>query len=222
MNLDQKNKVLDEFSVENEFYRSASVTRLGKLVTHLDLFRRSSGLPGEIVECGVFKGASLYRWIKFRGLLENQGSRKIIGFDVFGEFPEAQNEADRKRRQSFVDAAGSRGPSQEEIIHSLEKQGLAGNVELISGDVLQAIPSYVSQHEELKISLLNVDVDLYEPTFCCLEMLYSKVVSGGIVILDDYGAFPGANEAIDEFFADKDVNIQKLPYSFSVSFVEKK
>jgi len=39
--------------------------------------------------------------------------------------------------------------------------------------------------------------------------------------LDDYGAFAGANKAIDEYFVDKDIIIQKLSYSNNISFVEK-
>lgn len=222
MDVVERDRVLREFAIENEFYRTASVTRLGKFVTHLDLFKRSSGLPGEIVECGVFKGASLYRWIKLRDLLENSGSRKVIGFDVFGDFPEAASTVDKLRRQQFVDAAGARGPSKSEILKSLCEQNLVDNVELVEGDILKTVPTYIAHHEELRISLLNIDVDLYEPTRCCLEKFYPRVVSGGIVILDDYGAFPGASIAIEEYFKTLDVKIEKLPYSFSVSFVEKR
>ena len=58
-------------------------------------------MSGEIVECGVFKGVSLSRLIKFRALLENPLSRKIIAFDIFGEFPEARYKADVKKRRQF-------------------------------------------------------------------------------------------------------------------------
>ncbi len=43
-------------------------------------------MPGSIVELGVFKGGSIIQWATFRELLENKNSRKIIGFDTFGEF----------------------------------------------------------------------------------------------------------------------------------------
>jgi hypothetical protein len=45
-------------------------------------------LPGNIIECGVFKGASLIRFATFRYILEAPFSRKIIEFDTFGKFPE--------------------------------------------------------------------------------------------------------------------------------------
>ena len=71
-----------------------------------------------------------------------------------------------------------------------------------------------------KITLLHVDVDLCEATKTCLEEFYPDRVRGGIIILDDYGAFPGANKAIDNFFQNRESRIQKLAYSSAISFVE--
>ena len=65
------------FEYENGFYLTAPVDRISKFATHLELFRRVSGLAGDIVECGVFKGASLSRLIKFRALFENPFSKTI-------------------------------------------------------------------------------------------------------------------------------------------------
>ena len=95
------------------------------------------------------------------------------------------------------------------------------NVDLIKGNVLETIPSYIEKNTHLKISLLHIDVDLFEPTKVCLEYLFPKLVKGGIVILDDYGAFPGANKAIDEYFNNTDTKIFQLPYSNSISYVVK-
>ncbi len=78
-----------QFDYENGFYLTAPVNRISKFATHLELFRKVSALAGDIVECGIFKGASLSRFIKFRALFENAFSKKIIGFDTFADFPEA-------------------------------------------------------------------------------------------------------------------------------------
>lgn len=213
--------MMASFENENAFYQDASVARIGKFVNHLDLFRRTSNKPGEIVECGVFKGTSLFRWIKLRALLENAYSRKIIAFDVFGDFPEASFEGDRERRDAFIEEAGSSGLSCAELDKILDDQNLNENVELVEGDVIETLPKYVATKPELRISLLNIDVDLYEPTLCCLETLYPHVVPGGIIILDDYGAFAGANQAIDAYLSSCKLDIQKLSYASSVSFVVK-
>ena len=92
----------DHFYYENNFYITAPVNRISKFVTHLDMFRMITGIRGEIVECGVFKGNSLMRWIKFRALLENSFSRKIYGFDTFGKFPNAFLEEEKDKRNKFI------------------------------------------------------------------------------------------------------------------------
>ena len=63
-------------------------------------------------------------------------------------------------------------------------------------------------------------MDLYEATQISLELLYGRVVKGGIIIFDDYGAFAGANKAIDDFFSGK-IEIKKLPYSHSIAYIVK-
>lgn len=208
------------FEYENGFYLTCAIDRIGKFTTHLDLFRRVSGIPGDIVECGVFKGASLSRFIKFRSLFENPTSKKIIAFDTFGEFPEAGLEIEKKQREAFIAEAGNMSIGRERLAGYLKELNLYQNIDLVEGDILETLPRYVKDNPRLKISLLHIDVDLYEPTKACLEQLFHRVVRGGIVILDDYGAFPGANKAVDEFFEGRSVRFQKLPYSHQITFVE--
>lgn len=209
-----------QFIFENGFYLTAPVNRISKFATHLDLFRRVSHIAGDIVECGIFKGASLSRLIKFRALFENPFSKKIIAFDTFGEFPEAQYKPDVLKREQFIREAGNKSIGKEELVSVLNKLGLYNNIDLVEGDILRTVPDYLARNLHLKISLLHIDVDLYEATHACLRNLYPHVSRGGIVILDDYGAFAGANKAIDDFFREKKLIIKKLPYSSAISFVE--
>lgn len=209
------------FDYENGFYLTAPVNRISKFATHLEFFNRVSGLAGDILECGVFKGVSLSRWIKFRSLYGNAFSKKIIGFDTFGEFPETSFEPDQKKREMFIQEAGSQSISVEELTDILTRLNLFQNLEFVKGDILRTAPEYATKNPHLKLSLLHIDVDLYEPTKVALETFYPHVVRGGIVVLDDYGAFAGANKAIDEFFAGTQVKVQKLPYSHAISYVVK-
>ena len=90
------------FEYENGFYATADPSRFSKFITHLEFFKQTAHIRGEIVEFGIFKGNSFFRWIKFRDLLEQTMSRKIIGFDIFGDFPEASFEEDKAKREAFV------------------------------------------------------------------------------------------------------------------------
>ena len=50
-------------------------------------------------------------------------------------------------------------------------------------------------------ALLRLDGDWYESTKICLEMLFPQTSSGGIVVIDDYGRWPGCRHAVDEFLS---------------------
>ena len=178
-------------------------------------------MRGEIVEFGIFKGNSFFRWIKFRDLLEQTNSRKIIGFDIFGDFPEANFEGDKHKRDAFVaETNGGKSISLEEINELLNQQCLNKNIDIIKGDILVTLDVYLDKNPHLKISLLHIDVDLYEPTKHILEKLFDKVTKGGIIIFDDYGAFAGTNKAIDDFFKNN-VEIKKLSFSHAISYIVK-
>lgn len=64
------------YEYENEFYLSCDKQRIGKLIAHYELFKMSQNIEGEIIECGVFKGASLVRFAMFRKLFQSKFERK--------------------------------------------------------------------------------------------------------------------------------------------------
>ena len=103
----------------------------------------------------------------------------------------------------------------------LKKLNLNENVFLIGGDITKTVPDFIKKNNAIRISLLHIDVDLYKPTKICLDYFFPKVVKGGIVILDDYGAFPGANKAIEDYFVKSNYKIEQLHFSNSISFLTK-
>lgn len=54
------------FDYENGFYLTSDPKRLQKIVSHYELYKKIVDLPGEVIELGVFKGASLIRFATFR------------------------------------------------------------------------------------------------------------------------------------------------------------
>jgi hypothetical protein len=207
---------------ENGFYLTSHVTRLSKMLAHYELYKSIVGLPGHIVECGVYKGASFLRFATFREILESPHSRKIIGFDAFGRFPEeGANTNDRDFIRSFT-AEGGDGISHDCFIEVLSHKGFE-NFELIEGDICSTVPRYVAKHPELKIALLHVDVDVYQSSRVILEQLFDRVVRHGLVVFDDYGTVAGETIAVDEFLqrTQKELSIEKLPISHIPAYIRK-
>jgi len=124
-------------------------------------------------------------------------------------------------RKDFVEECGDQSTYSEQLLGVLEYKGCEENVEMIEGDITQTIPEYIGKNPKLKISLLNLDADLYEPSVTVLEYLYPRLEKGGVLILDDYGVFPGETKAVDDYFKDKRANIKKFPYTPTPSFLIK-
>lgn len=198
------------FEYENNFWLSCSPERISKILAHYKLFKLTSHLEGVIIECGVFKGASFCEFAIFRDLF--CPSKKIIGFDVFGKYPSTNFKEDKAFRKKFIKEAGSQSISRRQLLKVLKNKGIIENTELIKGNVCQTVPDYVEKNPDLKVSLLNLDTDIYEPAVVILEKFWPKLVKDGILILDDYKVFPGETKAVNDFFKNKNVKIRKFRF----------
>ncbi len=209
------------FDYENNFYLSCDVTRISKILAHYELFKMINQVPGAIVECGVLKGASFSRFSMFREIFSNSFSKKLIGFDTFGKFPETSFNDDKKPREQQITSAGLESISKEQLFDVLKNKGIEKNIELIEGDITKTVPDYIKNNPELKISLLNLDTDIYEPAVTILENLYPRITKGGILILDDYETFPGEAKAVDDYFKDQKIEIKKFSFCMTPCYMIK-
>lgn len=207
------------FEYENNFYLSCQNSRISKIIAHYELFKKIRNLNGDIIECGVFKGSSILRFASYREIFQNKN--KIIGFDTFGKFPQTKFNADKRWRRKFINDSGEEGISVNQLKEVLKRKNIQG-VELIKGNVTKTIPKFIKKNPKLKISLLNLDTDAYEPAVVILENLYPKIIKGGILILDDYTIWPGETKAVDEYFKNKKIKIRRFQYSKTPHYIIKK
>ena len=211
--------ISNSWDYENGFYLTSPVNRMGKQLAQYELYKKIVNIPGEVLEFGVYKGASIIRFATYRELLENTYSRKIIGFDIFGEFPKTDNDDDNKFIQRFEEQGGN-GISKEALEDFIKHKNI-NNIELIKGNVFDTLDEFLEKNKQIKISLLHLDLDVYKPTKFILEKLYERMVPGGIIVFDDYGTVKGATDAIDEFLKEKNKKIEKLSLCYIPSFVVK-
>ena len=173
------------YEAENTFYLRGHPSRMAKLLAHYELYGRIKDLPGAVIELGVYKGASLVRFATFRNLIENAYSRPLIGFDAFGAFPttNVKGETDQAFIQRF-ESTGGEGIARDELQAILDEKGFA-NVELVEGDIFDTLPAFLARQPALKVALLHLDLDVYEPTAFALDRLLPRMVRGGLVAFDD-------------------------------------
>lgn len=206
----QPTSAIDVYEAENSFYLCSHPSRMAKLLAHYELYRKIVDLPGAVIEIGVYKGASFMRFASFRDILENAYSRPLVGFDVFGSLPtEGIEEAADQRFIERFETAGGEGISRVNLEELLNAKGYT-NTTLIEGNIFTTLPEFLKHHPALKIALLHLDVDVYEPTAFALDQFLPHMARGGLVVFDDYGLVKGATRAADEACAKLDVTIEKL------------
>lgn len=211
----------DVWDHENAFYWFSDPSRLLKSLAHWELYKRIQLIPGDVLELGVYKGASLIRFASFRHALESEKSRRILGFDAFGKFPLNQHnlESDKGFIEKF-ETAGGEGIIKSDLEKVLAAKGF-GNVDLVEGDIFDTLPIFLKENPSSRFSLIHFDLDVYAPTKFALELLWDKLVPGGLLVFDDFGAVEGETVAVEEFLADSNYKLSKLPYYSIPSFITK-
>jgi len=202
---------------ENNFLLTCQNSRIAKILAHYELFKMASKKQGDFVLGGVFRGISTVEFSTFIDLFEKSTKRKLVIFDEFGKFPE--NNDDLKSK-IVIQQMGKTGISLSQL-SSILKHKKIKNVELIKGKITEIISDYVSSHPKLKIALLNLDVDIYDRDLSTLKILYPLITEGGILILNDYGVFDYETKIIDNYFQNKNIEIKKLPFAKTPSYIIK-
>jgi hypothetical protein len=210
------------WTYEDAYHWFSEPRRFGKFCAHYELYKRIVNLPGDIIEFGVFRGASLIRWVTFRDMLETNYSRQIYAFDIFGDFPKEniRSSVDQKEIEEFENRCG-KALSIEELNSIFEQKGLNKHLHLIKGDIRETLPALFEKQPGMRLSLVHLDVDVYEPTVTVLENCWNRMVPGGLMLFDDYSFWEGATHALEDFFEDNQIEIQKLPIAHVPAFIVK-
>jgi O-methyltransferase len=169
-------------------------------------------IEGAVVECGVWRGgSSMAAALMLREL--GAADRDLYLFDTF-EGMSAPSEHDR-RAGTGVPAADLLATSAkqakvwaysplDEVRANLQSTGYpTERVRFVQGKVEDTIPEQAPE----QIAILRLDTDWYESTRHELEHLFPRLAVGGVLIIDDYGAWEGARRAVDEFVDAQKVRI---------------
>ena len=170
----------------------------------------AAGIPGDVVECGVWRGGA--SMLIASTLLEaGDTSRRLLLYDTFAGMTRP-TDADRahtgepamkqwaaEQREDFN--TWCYAPIEEVRRNVLSTGYPAERVELVKGDVEQTIPARLPE----RVALLVLDTDWYASTLHELRHLYPLLASRGVLIVDDYGHWSGAKQAVDEYFRDEGI-----------------
>lgn len=116
---------------------------------------------------------------------------------------------DKGKLQAVRGIYGSMGgPGTPEESRQLLEEAIGYPKELIHYHVGWFQDTVPAVHQDIgPIAILRLDGDWYASTKVCLEYLFDKVVSGGVVVIDDYGTYEGCRRAVDEFMKLKQIQV---------------
>jgi len=203
---------LTQFEMFRNFPVYTPRYNIARFISHYEIFKKVVELPGVIIDLGIYRGASLFTWAKLCEIFCPTDVRKVVyGFDTFEGFVKISENDGPENVVQDVRPGGYFGGISIEQDLALARDamncdrhiGHLERIELIKGDVIKTIPDFVEKKGTgLRIVLLNLDLDLYEPTKCALEHFVPLMVPGGIIICDEYAVdtFGGETKAVDEYF----------------------
>jgi hypothetical protein len=193
------------FAAAFERCRAFTMTSPERLFTQYMSVRHmvKHSVPGDVVECGVWKGGSTM--MAALALLElGDTARDLYLYDTFEGMP-PPTEKDVSTHTGLVAAEAWEGWEDwcrsplDEVRRNLASTGYpAERIHYVQGKVEDTIPGTVPE----RIALLRLDTDWYESTWHELQHLYPLLSPHGVLTIDDYGYWEGAREATDAWLAE--------------------
>lgn len=181
-----------------EFYEASKDYSLVHVAGFYNVFQSMTylarnGIAGCAIESGCFLGGIAI----FMGLMRRrlQLDMPIVLLDTFCGPPVGTADTFLGRVIRTVKPL----PNYELTIkeHITRHLGGLDGYTFVKGEVETTIPAL----EVGDVALLRLDTDFYSSTSTALNFLYPKLVSGGVLIIDDYGTFKGARTATEDYLA---------------------
>lgn len=193
-------------------------------LAHYELFKKTIDLPGHYLDFGVYFGKSFFSWHKFIEVFTPTAThKKVIGFDTFSGFPllapeDGQTISTIQKEAGGLSAAIFLDEFSELLkLHNSDAVIPTERGSIVQGDVCKTLPEWLEQNPEARFCLINIDVDIYEPTTVILDGCWDRIVPGGVLILDEYATskWPGETRAWDDFAKKRSLKVTLSRFSFA-------
>ena len=174
----------------------------------LKFLKETESIEGDVLELGVYKGGATTLFAHF--LKKINSKKKVYACDGFSGLPYDDKFSGHKdAKKGYLSDT-----SYEYVIKKFQEFEVDDKIIVIKGLFNDAVPQKLSDN---KFSFVLFDFDLYQSTMQALHFVYPRVPKNGIMIFQNYERKNknspdwGETKAIDEFFADKGIEINKKP-----------
>ena len=166
--------------------------------------RHATRLPGDFVDCGT--GTGIYSLAVCDYIDFNATGKSFWLFDTYEGIPEEQLSDDERTLGRLDESRARFAPCYE---RALENFAPYPKAYLVRGKV----PDTFATTTVGEVCYLSVDMNMAYPERAALEHFWPRMVTGGIVILDNYGWRPYRTQkaTLDEFAAQQRAEVMMLP-----------
>jgi hypothetical protein len=178
----------DIYDAYNTLIFSGDRRVFNKMTKKIEIYQAVKDLPGDIIEFGVFKGAGIGIFLNLKCLYEPNSLMKVIGFDFFNPVLLSDNLVglNKSMMTTVLKRVDENDLSRESVEGRLSKFN-KDDYMLIEGDAVVNSKKFNEENPGAKIKLMYMDIDLGDPTYEILKILWNKVVKNGIIVFDEYG-----------------------------------
>jgi len=169
------------------------------------LCRQALFVEGDIWECGVYKGGTAAMLAKI--VSDKAPFKRLHLFDTFAGMPDTDSNLDLHKCGDFKDTT----------LDVVKKY--VGETALTVYHPGK-IPLSFSGQENSRIAFAHIDVDIWQSVIDCCDFIFPRLSAGGFIVFDDYGfpTCPGARNAVDLYFSEKEVIPLVLPTGQAIIF----
>lgn len=197
------------FDAFNSFIMSPDKRVFDKLMSKHYFLEMTRGVPGDVMELGVFRGSGIFSWLKMLNYLGS--NRSVYGFDIFNSelLLSGIGTKDRDVMSSLFQDRGFSPLGYQDVLRSKLVEHGFSDFELIAGDIFDTLPNFLQKNPGFRASVINLDMDTEEPTYFALEKLWDRLVVGGVLIFDEYGINEWTeSDAVDRFMSEKNLQLK--------------
>jgi len=187
--------------ISDTYLRNQAESKMWRLHTLTWAADSAVKQEGDFVECGVFDGFSaavICEYVNFR-----QQNKTFYLYDTFAGLPPQYGTEEELAKNQFFD----RHPH----VHQqcLARFNAYTNVRVVKG----VVPDVLSEIAPRSVAFLHLDLNCAAAERATLAFFLERIVSGGIVVLDDYGraVFRKQKDAADEVANSYGESILELP-----------
>ena len=189
------------YDAYNTLMFSADKRVFNKMAKKIELYETVKQCSGDILEFGVFKGAGIAIFLNLKALHEPNSLMKVIGFDYFNPATLSGNlDGLNKSMMSTVLNRVDTNELSRESVEARLSNFSKDDYMLIEGDAVVNAQKYDVENPGARIKLMYMDLDLGDPTYAIMKVLWKKVVKGGVIVFDEYAYHKwDESEGVDRF-----------------------